>query len=152
MNIFEITDSNLRYHLNYLEKNGKISSSIENGSRNYYPHPSTVKLLNIRQEPIKSFRLTPEQEKLLGIIKNHPKINQKDLVKRSGLNRITTIRHLNSLKDLNLIKNSKLQNNVYYEYVPDIETKFIILKGLILKFLRNEIDEATFIRLKRRLD
>ncbi len=152
MNIFELTDSNLRYHLNYLEKNGKISSTLEGSIRYYYPHPSSVKMLQNKQDTIESHKLTSEQEHLLGIIKEYPGINQKALVKRSGMNRISAIRNLNALKNLNLINNKKLHNNVYYEYIPDVETKFLILKGLILKFLRNEIDEETFLRLKNKLN
>ena len=152
MNIFELKDSNLRYHLNYLEKHGKISSSQEDGIKCYYPHPANVKLLDKRQEPIETHRLSPEQEKLLSIIKKNPKINQKELVSRSGMNRMTAVRNLNALKYLNLIKNKKIQNNVYYEYVPDVESRFVILKGLIIKFLSDEIDEQTFLRLKSKLD
>lgn len=152
MKIFELTDSNLRYHLNYLEKNHKISSGFEGEIRCYYPHPSSVKMLHKNQEPIETHKLTSEQQRLLGIIKEYPGINQKVLVKKSGMNRITAIRNLNTLKSLNLINNKKFQNNVCYEYVPDAEMKFVILKGLILKFLRNEIDEKTFLRLKNKLD
>jgi len=152
MNIFELTDSNLRYHLNYLEKHGKISPGQGSGSGCYYPHPTSIKLLNVRQEPIESRRLTAVQQRLLGIIKEHPQINQKELVKRSGMNRMTAVRNLNTLRDLNLIKNRTVSNNVYYEYVPDPELKFVYLKGLILKFLNDEIDEETFLRLKSKLD
>jgi predicted transcriptional regulator len=88
----------------------------------------------------------------LGIIKENPDINQKELVARSGLNRLTTIRNLETLKNHNLIRNKRIRNNVYYEYVPDVEMRFVILKGLILKFLRNEINEETFLRLKSKLD
>ena len=151
-NIFELKDSNLSYHLNYLEKHNKISGSLEGGSRCYYPHPSSVKLLQKSQDAIESHKLTPEQERLLTIIKEYPWINQKDLVKKSGIKRITAIRNLNELKTLNLINNKKFQNNVYYEYVPDVETKFIMLKGLVIRFLRDEIDEKTFLRLKNKLE
>ena len=51
----------------------------------------------------------------------------------------------------NLIKNRKIQNIVCYEYVPDVEMKYRMLKGLMVKFLKNEIDEETFLKLKRRL-
>lgn len=150
--IFEITDSNLRYHLNYLEKNDKISSVVESGNRCYYPNPSSVKLLYNGQENLESYKLTTEQEHLLKIIKDYPKINQKDLIKRSRMKHATAIRNLNSLKNLSLIKNRKMNKNVNYEYVPDVEMKFIMIKGLIIKFLKKEIDEQTFLRLKRKLE
>ncbi|MCK5561429.1 MAG: winged helix-turn-helix transcriptional regulator [Thermoplasmata archaeon] len=152
LKIFELTDSNLRYHLNYLEKNDKIRSGLEGGMRYYYPHPSTVKLIGKPQNIIESYKLTQEQERVLGIIKENPGINQSDLIKKSGINHTTALRNLNTLRNLNLIQNRKLQNNVYYEYVPDVEMKYAIIKGLVIKFLRKEIDEETFLRLKRKLE
>ena len=96
-------------------------------------------------------RLTREQEHIVSIIKEHPRIGQKELIKRSGMKHATAIRNINALKNLNLIKNHKFAKNVCYEYVPDVEIKFTIIKGLIIKFLKKEIDEETFLRVKRRL-
>jgi len=152
MDIFELTDSNLRYHLNYLEKKGKISSGIDGGIKYYYPHPSAVKILNKPQDIIESRKLTQEQRHIVSIVKEHPGISQKELIKRSGIKHTTAIRNINTLKNLNLIKNYKSQKNVCYEYVPDVEMKFTIIKGLIIKFLRKEIDEETFLRLKRKIE
>ena len=58
MDIFELTDSNLRYHLNYLEKNGKISSGVDDGVKHYYPHPSTVRTLEKSQDLMEAQRFT----------------------------------------------------------------------------------------------
>ena len=55
IDIFELTESNLRYHLNYLEKNDKIKSGLEGGMRYYYPNPSTVKLIGKPQNIIESY-------------------------------------------------------------------------------------------------
>lgn len=150
--IFELTDSNLRYHLNYLEKNGKISSGVENNIRCYYPHPSSVKVLMNIPETIETYKLTPQQERILNIIIQYPGINQKEIINKSGLNRLKVTRDLHTLKKLKKINNKKYQNNVYYEYVPDAEMKLTILKGLIIKFLQNDIDEETFLRLKKKLE
>jgi predicted transcriptional regulator len=150
--IFELTDSNLRYHLNYLEKNDKISSGIDNGIKLYYPHPSSVKILNTPQDIIVSQKLTQEQKHIVSIVKEYPGIGQKELINRSGIKHATAIRNINALKNLNLIKNHKFQKNVCYEYMPDVEMKFTIIKGLIIKFLRKEIDEETFLRIKRSLE
>ena len=152
IDIFELTDSNLRYHLNYLEKNGKISSGIDNGIKHYYPHPSTVKILHKPQDIIESQKLTQEQKRIVDIIKDYPGITQKELIKISGIKHATALRNINTLKNMDLIKNNKFQKNVCYEYVPDVEMKFTIIKGLIIKFLRKEIDEETFLRLKRKLE
>ena len=150
-NIFELTDSSLRYHLHYLEKNDQISSSPENGLRCYFPHPGTVTIPK-PQDPMASYDLTPNQKHILNIIIRYPGINQKELTQKTGLNRFKVSRAVNSLKEMDLIKNNRYQNSVCYEYNPDVEMKFRIMKGLMVKFLKGEIDEATFIRLKKRLD
>jgi predicted transcriptional regulator len=150
--IFELTDSNLRYHLNYLEKNGRISQGSDDRIKNYYPHPSNVKTLNIPDGIIESYKLSQEQRRLINIIKENPGIHQKKLIKTSGIKQTTAIRILNSLQDMNLIKNNKIQKNVCYEYVPDVEMRFTLIKGLIIKLLRREIDEDTFLRMKKKMD
>jgi predicted transcriptional regulator len=150
-NIFELTDSNLRYHLNYLEKNNKISSGVVGGVKSYYPHPSSVAVLRKPEQVMESQKLTPEQQHILTIIKQYPGINQKDLVNISRMNRQKLMRNLETLKNLNMITNMKIQNNVYYECIPDAEMKFVMLKGIIIKFLNNEIDEQTFLKLKEKL-
>jgi len=149
--IFELTDSNLRYHLNYLEKNNQISSGLEGGIKSYYPHLSSVAILRKPEQNMESQKLTEEQQHIVTIIKRYPGINQKELVNISGIQRQKLIRNLDNLKNLNIIKNMKIQNNVYYEYLPDAEMKFVMLKGIIIKFLNNEIDERTFLELKRKL-
>jgi predicted transcriptional regulator len=151
-NIFELTDSRLRYHLHYLEKNNKISNGIESGIRCYYPHPESVSIPPKTQAILESNNLTPHQERILNLIMRHPGINQKELVRRTGINRFTLIRSINSLKNLNLIKNKRIKNTVCYEYIPDVEMKYKIMKGLMLRFLNDQIDEQTFLRLKRRLE
>ena len=83
IDIFELTDSNLRYHLNYLEKNGKISSGIDSGIKHYYPHPSSVKILHKTQDIIESQKLTQVQKHIVSIVKEYPGISQKELIKRS---------------------------------------------------------------------
>ena len=150
--IYELTDSSLRYHLYYLEKNNQIHSGTEKGIRCYYPHPASVTIPQRSQAPLGSRRLSPEQERILNVIIRYPGINQKEIVNRAGINRFKVMRNLQSLINLNLVKNRKFQNTVYYEYIPDVEMKYRILKGVMIKFLKNEIDEETFLKLKKRLE
>ena len=105
-NIYELTDNSLRYHLYYLERNNKISSSLEKGTRCYYPHPASVTIPQRKQSAIESYKLTPQQERILNVIMRYPGINQKGLVNRTGMNRFKINRNINTLKELNLIKNT----------------------------------------------
>jgi predicted transcriptional regulator len=150
--IYELTDNSLRYHLYYLERNDKISSGLEEGHRCYYPHPASVSISRSTTAAVESARLTGEQEHLLNIIMRNPGINQKELIRRSRLNRFKVMREVNNLKSKDLVKNTRVHNTVCYEYIPDVEMKYRMLKGLMVKFLKNEIDEVTFLKLKRRLE
>jgi predicted transcriptional regulator len=150
-NIFELTESGIRYHLNYLEKNNKISSSMERGIKCYQPHPASVSIPISTKEVFGSHKLPPHQELILTTIMRYPGINQKDLIKRTGINRFKINRDIRSLKSLNLIKNTRQHNITCYEYIPDVELKFKILKGFMVKYLNSEIDEETFFRLIKRL-
>lgn len=151
-NIFEISDSNLRYHLNYLEKNDKISSALEHGIKCYYPHPASVTISKKTQGVLESHKLNPYQKRLLTTIMRYPGINQKELIKKTGIDRSKARRNLFTLKNLTLIKNSKRHNTTCYEYIPDVEMKYTIMRDLVMKFLNNEIDEQMFINLKKRLE
>jgi predicted transcriptional regulator len=151
-NLHELTDSSLRYHIHYLEKNEKIISEVENGIDYYYPHPSSFKIPQKTQIILKSHRLTTEQENILNVIMKNPGINQKGITKLTRLNRFKVSRCINSLKHLKLIKNKQVRNMTCYEYIPDIEMKYKIMKGLMVRLLKGEIDEETFIRIKKRLE
>jgi len=151
-NLFELKDSSLRYHLYILEKNEQISSGLEKGDRCYYPHSASITILQSHESIIKSYKLTPEQEHILNLIIQNPGIMQKELVFKSRMNRFKVRREVGILKNMNLIKNTRIQNSVCYEYVPDVELKYRMLKGLIVKLLRNEIDEKTFLKIKTRLE
>jgi predicted transcriptional regulator len=150
--IFEATDDSLRYHLNYLEKNDKISSGVEGGIKCYFPHPASVTIPQNTQKVLESHKLSPQQERILSLIMRYPGINQKELIKRSGINRFKVARNIQTLKGLELIRNSRTKNNVCYEYVPDVELKYQIMKGFMKRFLNDEIDEETFLKLKKRLE
>jgi len=150
--IYELNDSSLRYHLYYLEKNNKISSGLESGNRCYYPHPASITVPPKSKPSLSSHELSPPQERILDIIMHYPGINQKELANRTGMNRFKVNRNLQTLKSMNLIKNTRIHNNVCYEYIPDVELKYRMMKGLMVKFLKDEIDEQTFLKLKRRLE
>jgi predicted transcriptional regulator len=149
--IFELTESGVRYHLNYLEKNNKISSSTERGSKCFFPHPTSVHIPKSTQSILESQKLSPTQQSILTVIMRYPGINQKDLISKTGINRFKVLRNVKTLKTLKLIKNTRHKNNVCYEYIPDVEMRFKILKRFMLKFLKDEIDEETFFRLITRL-
>jgi predicted transcriptional regulator len=151
-NIFELTDGGLRYHIDYLERNKKISIDMNNGTRCYYPHHDSVSAPATSSDMMEMHRLNPVQELILNTIKLYPGITQKELVIQTRLNRFQVANNLNKLYGLKLVRKYQNSRNVCYEYIPDSELKYKMLKKLVIKLLKGEIDEKTFLECKRRLD
>ena len=155
--IFKLNDSTLRYHLNYLQRSRKISFGLEKGRRYYYPHLGEVHVIQRTDgsdgsDTLRGYELTSKQVKIVSMIKMHPKINQKELVKMTGINRITLNKNLKKLKVLCLVRQLPNGNKVQYEFLENKQLRYEILKHLIKKLLSNEIDEVTFLKLKKELD
>ena len=148
--IFDLSDSALRYHLDYLKRHKMISYGLVDGVRCIFPFnrqnsTSPSSGLDEIQD------LTSEQKRILSVIKENPEINQKEIVHRTKLDRFKVSENVRKLSERNIIKKHKIKKNVHYEYLPEGELKLKIIKRLAIKLLNDEIDEATFLRLKRKL-
>jgi len=152
--VFDLNDSTLRYHLNYLKKNEKISFGLESGKRYYYPHLGQNHAIKTSEasEHLETIDLTGVQERIITMIKRHPGINQKELIKRTGINRLTLSKNLKKLLGLCIVRKIPNGNKVNYEYIGSNELRHEILKRLLVKLLYNEIDEDTFLELRRKLN
>ena len=139
--VFNLNDSTLRYHLSYLERNEKISFGIEEGKRNYYPHFGEEIIIRDTEEFPQSNNLTSVQEELISIIKHRPGIKQKELVRKSDYSRISVINNVNKLMDLCIVRKLPSENGVHYEYIETEQLRFEILRSLVIKLLKHEIDE-----------
>ena len=64
-------------------------------------------------------KLTDYQERIISTIKEYPKINQKELAKRTGINRITLSNNLKKLMSLCMVRKIPNGNKVYYEYIDN---------------------------------
>ena len=134
--IFELNDSTLRYHLRYLEKRGKIKSDSD--KRIYYPVGHGAKTT-----------LTATQKQLLGTIKNHPGITQKELAARTKINRLTVRNNINSLTEKELLSVIKIGKEIHHFYIYPEELERMKMMRLITKFLLDTIDEETYWDLRR---
>jgi predicted transcriptional regulator len=150
--VMNIPPGTLRYHLDYLVRNGGIKFVMEKGKRIYYANQEITTELGLRNGQVSNFKLTSVQEKLLTAIKHYPGISQKELIQMTGINRFTASNNLRRLLALNLIRKYKKERNVCYECITDEELKYEILKRLLIKLIKKEIDEETFIELKRNIE
>ncbi len=149
--VFELSDGTLRYHLNYLENRNEIKSSIIANNKCYYPVQSYI-FDNRPKSEFRFHKLNKNQERLIDTVKRYPGINQKELIIRTGMKRITVSYNLNKLMDFGVIRKEPNGRNVYYYFITEFELKKKVMKKLMMKFLNYEIDEKTFIELKRKLE
>ena len=150
--VLDIPVGTLRYHLNYLVRHVGIKFEVQKGKRLYYVSHEIITDLGLRNGQATDFKLSTTQEKLLKAIKHYPGISQKELIRMTGVKQFTGTNNLRKLLSLNLIRKYKNGQNVCYEYMTDDELKYEILKRLLIKLIKKEIDEETFLRLKRKLE
>lgn len=149
--LFNLPDGTLRYHLNYLESKKEIKSYVIGRNKCYYPIKKSI--FDSRSETeIRVQKLNDAQDRLLETIRRYPGITQKELIYTTGFKRLTVGQNIKKLIDFGVIRKEPNGRNMCYFYISDAELNDRIRKRLITKFLNNEIDEQTFLALKRKLD
>ena len=149
--MLDLPESTLRYHLNHLEKKKEIKSSLEGNNRCYYPVQKII--FDLKSESgIQTHELNETQDKLLDTIQRYPGITQKELILRTGLKRITVWYHIKKLIDFRVVRQEPNGRNISYYFISETELRQKIRKRLIAKLLNNEIDEKTFLTLKKKLE
>jgi predicted transcriptional regulator len=152
--VFDLNDSTLRYHLQYLERNERITPNIEDGKVHLYPF-NDVHLSNSSTASKSSnspHNLTQHQKVILNAIRQHPRITQKELGKRTALKRFILTYNLTKLIDLGMIRKNNHDHAVCYETITNQQLQNEILKVLTVKLLNNEITEQTFNELKKKIN
>ncbi len=150
-NVLDLTDGTLRYHLKYLEGKNEIRTSKMGKIKCYYPVHQTI-LGSRFQSGSGQYKLSDTNERLINIIQRQPGITQKEIILKTRLKKITAVYNINKLVKLGLIKKEKNGKIVHYYYMTDEDLRKKILNKLIKKLLDREIDEHTFLIIKKRLD
>lgn len=147
--MLSLNRSTLRYHLNFLSRDTKVWSKIENGQRCYFPsNASEGPALN----GLDLNTLTKFQSRVLRLIRDNPGVPFKNLQRTTRINPNTLTYTINKLRERNLIWKVKVQGVVGYEYKSREKIYDEMFRLLLAKYLNDEIDKDTFLRLKAELE
>ncbi len=145
---FRIKDGTLRYHLQFLMKNGEIVRSGDGHKRVYYC--SGMKKNSILGRPIPG-KLTDQQKRLLELISLEPGIPKSDLWIRSKQTRNEITSNLRSLIDLGLIWKVRTKNGEGYEFITENGLYNEVYLVLLDKLVKDEISFQEFDNMRVRL-
>jgi predicted transcriptional regulator len=149
--VFDMNASTLKYHLNYLEKNRQVISKREGRHRLYFCiHGSAPKL---EQSPASKIEtLTDVQRYLLNVIRNDPGITASKLASVTNMNQKNLSYNIQRLIDQQLVWRVQNGGEIAYEYITAEKLRYEMYNKLLMKLLANEIDEETFLKIKKKLE
>ena len=145
--VLDLNSSTLRYHLQYLEKAGKIVLEMEGGKKFYYPRG-----LGSDSQGTESSELSKKERRVLESIKKNPGISKRGLSNYTNLNGSTVSKCIRTLRDKKLIWKVREGRSTGYEHISKEKLKQEMLKLLIDRFLNNEISKERFLALKEELE
>lgn len=136
-NVFRLSESTLRYHLDYMMKKRRIALEKEGGKRCYYPY-----VRKCYPYPQGKVELNNEQQRLLDIISISPGISYRDLKVRSGLSNGTFTYNLNRLKEVRLVWRRRRDDGTGYEVVTRERIADSVFLLLLHKYLDGHLDRS----------
>jgi predicted transcriptional regulator len=142
MRSLQMNEGTLRYHLNHLERRELIRSKKEGVRRLYFAtilSPSTDG---------HNTDLSRDHKRVLTLIRRHPGIKNPDLLSSIDLARNDLNRIIRKLKSEHLIWEVENGNGIGYEVITRKRLIEEMLLDLVERFLKGEIDQTTFMRLK----
>jgi predicted transcriptional regulator len=147
---FDVNESTLKYHLNYLERSNKIYSKREGKRRCYFcenhsgEHPENQNGVDLNV-------LNKNQKMILNLVHKHPGVTKKELLTKTKLNRNTLSYNLQVLVDRHVIWQVG-EFEMGYEYITPEKLQQEMYNRLLMRLLKDEIDEDTFLKIKKKLE
>jgi predicted transcriptional regulator len=149
--VFNMNASTLKYHLNFLEKNNQVISKREGRHRIYFcVHGTASKLEPSPASKIET--LTDVQRYILNVIRNDPGITASKLASITNINQKNLTYNIERLIDQQFIWRIQNGGEIAYEYITAEKLRYEMYNRLLMKLLSNEIDEETFLKIKKKLE
>jgi predicted transcriptional regulator len=139
--VLGISEGTIRYHLAQLERDGSVFSRKEQAGRFYY-----------REEQPQKTKGGDSEDAVLRLIKKDPGITTGELEDRSGLSRRNLNYHLKRLREREVVRAVRYGRQWGYEHITPQRLKHEMLRKILMKYLKDEIDEDTLLQLKDELE
>ncbi len=146
--IFKMEPSTLRYHLEHLERRGRIVKKKIDGKRCYFTPDHIISSDGTSYDPS---LMTKEQAKVLSEIKRDPGIIWRDLLISTGLNRKDLSSVIKDLREFELIFSYKNGGHVHFRLASMDQIRKRVHRLLMVRLAKGEMDESTFLFLEGEL-
>ena len=144
---FNMNRGTLRYHLDLLEKEGRIRTVLKGSKKLYYLSEGTA---TKGRRPEND--LNRDQRRILNLIKENPGISRHQLISISGQAREDvryTLRKLTSRSEIWKVTDG---HDPTYEYITRRKLAKEMIAIILDRFLNDEMDRETFLALKKRIE
>ena len=142
---FRLNTGTLRYHLQYLEGEERIRRMYD-GNRKYWSSEMS------REEILRTEGLSRYQRRIALLIMNRPGITLSEIRSISGQNGDDLKYTLKKLSDRKFIWKIENGKDPRFEFISKEEMATEMLIVVLERFLHGEINRATFLELKKRIE
>ncbi len=137
----------LRYHLDLLEKEGKVKAVVKGNKKLYYTTDGSLKRASKTEND-----LNRDQRRILNLIKENPGISRHQLISITGQKRDEVRYTLRKLMDRSEVWKVTDGHDPTYEYITRNKLAKEMLALILDRFLDDEMDRETFLLLKKRIE
>lgn len=148
MSVFRMSEGNLRYHLNMLEKERSVRSKLIKGKKCYFPYDARMLLLIQGGRPRD---LNSDEKIVLRLLDHRGTATWNDLLLGTGLSRSRLTNSIRNLKKKEIILTNVRDGQRSYQILTRELLRKRIYRLLLVKLARGEIDEETYLLMEREM-